>query len=60
MSGEVYINDTLVWGYERGGSYVRAHTWELLRAVRFVAGWITRVELRAGRSVELDYERGGL
>ncbi|QCE06364.1 hypothetical protein DEO72_LG9g1376 [Vigna unguiculata] len=22
MSGEVHINDTLVWEYERGGSYV--------------------------------------
>jgi len=22
MSGEVHINDTLMWGYERGGSYV--------------------------------------
>jgi len=22
MSGEVHINDTLVWGYEWGGSYV--------------------------------------
>jgi len=29
---------------------------ELLRVGRLVAGWITRVGLRAGRSVELDYE----
>jgi len=37
----------------------RAHTLELLGAKRLVAGWITRVGLWAGRSVELDYERGG-
>jgi len=35
-----------------------AHTWELLRAGRFVAWWITRVGLHVGRSIELDYERG--
>jgi len=37
----------------------RAHTWELLRAGRFIAGWITRVGLQVGRSVELDYEQEG-
>jgi len=31
----------------------------LLRAGRFLAGWITRVGLQAERSVELDYEWGG-
>jgi len=37
----------------------RAHTWGLLRTERFVVGWITRVELWEGRSVELDYEWEG-
>jgi len=30
-----------------------------LQAGRFVIGWITRVRLRAGMSVELDYQWGG-
>jgi len=38
----------------------RAHTWELLEAGRFVVGWITRVGLRARKSVGLDYGRGDL
>jgi len=37
----------------------RAHTWGLLRSGRFAVGWITRVRLRAWRSVEWDYEWGG-
>jgi len=34
----------------------RTNTLELLQAGRFVVGWIMHVGLRAGRSVELDYE----
>jgi len=58
VSGKVHINDTLVWGYEGEVCMFHAHTWELMRERMFVGGWITHVVLRAGRSVELDYEWG--
>jgi len=48
MNGEVHINDFLVWGYERGGSYVSCSH---LRVV--ASGEVRRVGLRAGRFVEV-------
>jgi len=65
---EFRIFYTFVWGYERGGSYVLCSHLRLLWARRFIVGvhacWTTsgqvrRVGLRAGRFVELDYERVG-
>ena len=58
MSGEVHINDTLCKDTSGEGQMFRAHTSELLRAGRFVAGWITLVGLRTMRFIELGYERG--
>jgi len=70
MRREVYINDTLVWGYERGGLYVlcshlRVATSGKVRSGMDHAYWTTggevrRVGLRVGRFVELNHERAGL
>jgi len=67
MSREVHINDTLMWGYERGGSYVscshlRVATSEEVRSWMDHMCWTTgkevcRVGLWARRFVELDHEQ---
>ena len=58
MSGDVHISDPLVW-YERGGLYVPCSHLRVA-ASREVRSWMhMRVELQAGKSVELDHERAG-
>jgi len=48
--GEVRICCTLVWGYERGGSYVSCSHLRLLWVGRFIVGvhacWTTSEEVR--------------
>ena len=67
MSREVYINDTLVWGFERGGSYILCSHLRVA-ASRGVRSWMDHacwtmsrevrwVGLWLGRFVELDHER---
>ena len=67
MSGEVHINDTIVWGYKRGGSYIpcshlrvavsgEVHSW-MDHACWTTGKEIHRVKLRVGKFVELDHER---
>jgi len=53
---EVCIGDTLVWGYERGGSYIPCSQLSVLQAGRFVIGcvhtcWTTSEEIRKGWTV---------
>ena len=50
---------TLVWRYERVGSYVPCSHLRDAACEEVRSWWITCVGLRAGRSVEQDYERGG-
>ena len=61
-----------MWWYERGGSYIITLLWDTSEVGSYVpcsqlrdatcgevrGWWITCVGLRAGRSVEQDYERG--
>jgi len=62
MSEEVHINDALMWGYEREGSF-RAHTWGVATSGK-VGSWmdhacwttggeVRRIGLRVGRYVEV-------
>ena len=63
MSGEGHINDALVWGYERGGSYVLCSNLRGVASVEVcnwmdhacwtMGGEVRRVGLRAGRFVEV-------
>ena len=48
-----------MWGYERGGSYVPCSHLRGAASREVRSWWIMCVELRVGRSVELDYEQGG-
>jgi len=48
-----------MWGYERGGSYVLCSHLRDAASGEVRNWWIMCVGLRAGKSVELDYERGG-
>jgi len=59
ISEEVHINDTLEWGYERGGSYVSCSHLRAATSGKVRSCWIMCVGLQVRRSVELDYERGG-
>jgi len=65
MSGDVYINDTLVWRYEWEGSYVPCSHLRVTTSRRFVAKWTTskevsRVRLRVERFVEVGPRAGRL
>jgi len=67
MSGEVHINDTLVWGYEWGGLYVPCSHLRVATSGKVcswmdhvcwtTSGEVRRVGLLVGRFVELDHER---
>ena len=59
MSGEVHIKLLSHEDTREVGSYVPCSRWEMPRAGRYGGWWITCVGLRAGRSVEQDYERVG-
>jgi len=59
MSEEVHINDTLVWGYKRGGSYVKCSHLRVVVCGE-VRSWMDHACWTTGREfVELNYERGG-
>ena len=56
---EVCIGCILVWGYERGGSYVQCSHLRVLRVGKFITEGVQCVGLRTRRFVELDHERTG-
>jgi len=59
MSGEVHIQLLLHGDTSEVGSYIPFSRLRDVACVEVRGWWITCVGLRAGRSVEQDYERGG-
>jgi len=59
MSGEVHILLLSCEDTSEVGSYVPCSHIRDVASVENHSWWITCVGLRTGRSVELDYERGG-
>jgi len=59
MSGEVYIQILSHKDTSEVGSYVLCSRLRDATCGEVWGWWITCVGLRAGRSVEQDYERGG-
>ena len=60
MSGEVHIQLLSRGDTSEVGSYVSCSSLRDAACGEVHGWWITCVGLRAGRSVEQDYERGGL